>query len=138
MTTFYISPSSLSYKQYADIHLAAISFGWVAHWLWARESFRPDVLFKKNTHDKALRALARSDIFIACLPGTCSTYIEIGAAYTLCEEMFIVAKDPVHFTQTGLNDAHISCLQNIKRVCCDFQEITTVLKQEYLYLVETL
>ncbi len=138
MTTFYISPSSLSYRQYAIIHTAALSYGWTAPWTWARESFRPDVHFKEATLKRALRGLGRADIFIAVIPGTGSTCIEIGMAYTLCEAMFLVARDPVHFTQTGLSDAHLSALPGIKRICCELNEIPSMLKKEYLYLVEAL
>lgn len=136
MTTFYISPSSLSYKQYASIYSAAVSFGWSAPWSWSRESFRPDYVIEGHMLSKALLGISRSDIFIAVIPGTCSTLVEIGMAYTLCEKLFIVSKDPVHFTQTGLCDAHLSALPGLSRVCCGIEDIPEKLLKEYLYLVD--
>jgi len=80
--------------------------------------------------------LSGTDIFIATVPGTCSTCIEIGMAYTLCEEVFLVARDPVYFTQTGLSDAYLASLPGIKRICCEIDEIPEMLKKEYLNLID--
>ncbi len=135
MTTFYVSPSSLSYKQYGTLISAGISFGWTAPFVWARESFHSDAYLKSCTLKNAIRAISKTDIFIARIPGTCSTCIEIGMAYTLCEEVFLASRDPVHYTQTGLADAHIAALPTIRRVCCDVDEIPYMLEQEYLYLI---
>jgi len=135
MTTFYVSPSSLSYRQYQVIVSAAISYGWTPRWVWPRQSFRPDVLFKPEILTRALKGLSSADIFIALVPGTFSTSIEIGMAYTLCEELFLVARNQVYFTQTGLADAHLSSLPGIKRICCEIDEIPEMLKKEYLNLV---
>ena len=135
MTQFYLSPSSLSLRQYELILSAANSFGWTATWTWARESFRPEVTFKKDPLTKALRGISSADIFIAYIPGTGSTCIEIGMAYTLCEELFLVARNPVHFTQTGLADAYLSALPGIKRICCEISEIPAMLQKEYFHLI---
>ncbi len=137
MTTFYVSPSSLSYRQYSGLVSAASSFGWKAQWVWARESFRPEASFKTDTLSKVLKAFLQTDIFIATVPGTCSTCIEIGIAYTLCEEVFLVARDPVYFTQTGLSDTHLAALPGIKRTCCEIEEIPQMLRKEYLHLIDT-
>jgi len=135
MTNFYVSPSSLSYKQYMNLITTGYSFGWTAPYVWARESFHTDAYLKSCILKKAIRGISKADIFIARVPGTCSTCMEIGMAYTLCEEVFLAARDPVHFTQTGLADAHLSSLPNIRRVCCDIDEIPAMLEQEYLYLI---
>lgn len=136
MTTFYISPSSLSFSKYAKIHAAASSFGWSASWNWRREAFYPDAIINQTTITRVMRALARTDVFIALVPGTCSTSIEIGMAYTLCESIFLAARAPVYFKQTGLSDAHMSALPNIKRVCCEFEDIPAMLKKEYSNLID--
>lgn len=136
MTTFYVSPSSLSYRHYKTIVSVAAAFGWTPQWVWPRGAFHPDVYFKPGILTGALKGLAGADIFIALIPGTCSTSIEIGMAYTLCEELFLVARDPVHFTQTGLSDAHLSALPGIKRVCCELNEIPEMLKKEYMNLID--
>ena len=136
MTTFYVSPSSLSYKQYSTIVSAAAGFGWKARWIWSREIFRPDAQVKADALAKMLKSFVHTDIFIATLPCTCSTCIEIGIAYTLCEEVFLVARDPVHFTQTGYSDAHLAVLPGIKRVCCTVDEIPAMLSKEYLHLID--
>lgn len=135
MTAFYISPSSLTYKQYATLISVGESFGWVAPYVWSRESFYPDAYLKSSVLKKAIRGISKSDIFIGRVPGTCSTYIEIGMAYTLCEEVLITARDPVHYTQTALADAYLAALPNIRRVCCDIDEIPAMLGQEYLHLI---
>jgi hypothetical protein len=136
MTTFYISPSCLAYKQYKNLLEAGLSFGWTPSWEWPHTTFHTDAFIHKNLISKALNAISRSDIFIAIVPGTASTNIEIGTAYTLCQELFLVAKDPVHFTQTGLADAHLSVLPGVKRICCDIEEIPLMLRQEYLHLID--
>jgi len=135
MTTFYVSPSSLSYKQYTTLISAGRSFGWTAPYVWPHEAFFTDAILKNCILKKAIRGISKADLFIARVPGTCSTCIEIGMAYTLCEEVFLASRDPVHFTQTGLSDAHLATLPSIRRVCCDIEEIPAMLEQEYLYLI---
>ena len=135
MTSFYVSPSSLTYKQYATLISVGKSFGWIAPYVWARESFYPDAHLKSSVLKKAVRAISKSDIFVGRVPGTYSTCIEIGMAYTLCEEVLITARDPVHYTQTSLADAYVAALPNIRRVCCEIDEIPAVLEQEYLNLI---
>ncbi len=136
VTTFYISPSCLTYKQYKSLIAACTSFGWTLSWEWPHYAFHVDAFVNKTLISKALKGLARSEIFITYLPGTASTNIEIGTAYTLCEELFLVARDPVHFTQTGLADAHLSVLPGVKRICCNIKDIPKMLMQEYLYLIK--
>ncbi|MFO7952275.1 MAG: hypothetical protein R6U91_05670 [Bacillota bacterium] len=48
-----------------------------------RESFYPDVYFKPDTLTRALKGLVGADIFIAFVPGICSTSNELGMASTL-------------------------------------------------------
>lgn len=131
MTTFYISPSSLSYAAYFKIHQAAEGFGWKAAWRWRRADFSPETLIENDALVKAVQALAKTDVFIALVPGTCSTNIEIGMAYSLCGTIFLACRDVVHFAQTGLSDAYISALPGITRVCCEPDEIPLMLKREY-------
>jgi hypothetical protein len=138
MTTFYISPSCLSYKQYKQLHEATCRFGWTSPWEWPHHCFHHDAFLSKPLFSKAFSGISQSDIFIALVPGTSSTNIEIGAAYTLCEEMILISKDPVYFTQTGLSDAHVSIMPGIKRICCEVHEIPQMLKNEYIYLIDNL
>jgi len=138
MTTFYLSPSCLSYKQYKQLHEATRLFGWTAPWEWPHHSFHHGAFLSKLIFSKAFNGISQSDIFIAVVPGTSSTNVEIGAAYTLCEEIVLVSKDPVYFTQTGLSDAHISIMPGIKRICCAIPEIPVMLKNEYRYLIDNL
>jgi len=138
MTTFYISPSCLSYKQYKQLYEATCSFGWTSSWEWPHQSFHCDSFLSRPLFSKAFNGISQADIFIALVPGTPSTNIEIGAAYTLCEEVVLISKDPVYFTQTSLCDAHISIMPGIKRICCDVHEIPVMLKKEFLYLIDHL
>ncbi len=127
----------MSYINYANICNACNSFGWQAPWVWSRESFRPDYLVYPTTLMKSIKALARVDIYIAFLPGTCSTLVEIGLAYSSCEELFLCAKDPVYFRQTsGLGDAHLTALPGIRRAVCRPEEIPGVLRSEYRNLIK--
>ena len=135
MTTFYISPSCLSYKQYKELNVAATAFGWSTPWAWPGRCFQNDVFIDKDIIARALKGIARSDIFIAVIPGTASTNIEIGAAYFKCEELFLVSRTPVHFIQTGLCDVHLAMLPGIKRVCCEIAAIPAELRLEYLQLI---
>ena len=137
MTTFYVSPSSMSYPNYLNICNACAGFGWHSPWVWSRESFRPDYLACPKTLTQSIKALARVDIFIACLPGTGSTLVEIGLAYKTCEELFLCAKDPVYFQQAiGLGDAHLAVLPGIRRAVCPPEEVPMVLRSEYCHLVK--
>ncbi len=136
MTSFYVSPSSLTYKQYHAIVRACLSFGWCPKYVWPRDSFFPSSIIKKNILKKAATAIRNADIFIAYVPGSCSTSLEIGMAYNQCEEVLLIARDPVYFTQTGLADAHLATLPDLKRVCGDIDEIPAMLEQEYSYLID--
>lgn len=137
MTSFYISPSSFNYKQYSGLIAVARGFGWNPTWAWPRNAFHLDAFVPDWLVLKALKAIGRSDIFIALVPGTSSTNIEIGTAFTLCEELFLVSRDPVHFTQTGLCDAYITVLPRARRICCEVEEIPFMLRQEYIHLIRT-
>lgn len=132
MTAFYISPSCLSYRQYTELMIAVSSFGWSAPWVWPRRCFQSDAFIDKACIARAFTGIASSDIFIAPVPGTASTNIEIGTAYIKCDNLFLVARDPVHFTQTGICDAHLAMLPGISRVCCELDEIPTMLRRVYL------
>lgn len=135
MTNFYISPSSLSYREYNKLLIDISQLGWRPPWVWPRQYFYYDCLISKKVIRRMLKALTLTDIFIACVPGTASTNIEIGAAYTLCEEVFLAARDPVYFTQTGLSDAFVAVLPGVKRVCCEIREIPIMLQKEYPNLI---
>ena len=136
MTTFYLSTSCLSYKQYLKLNEKIKRFGWTTPWEWPQQCFHTDAYISKQMVAKAVNSIARTDIFIAVLPGTPSAILEIGTAYTLCEEVFLVSKDPVYFTQTGLSDAYLSVLPGVTRICCDVNAIPQMLKQKYLHLIE--
>mgnify|MGYP001094009391 CR=1 FL=1 len=138
MTTFYLSPSSLSYRQYSKLMDAACSFGWSSAWVWPHSAFHSDALIDKQLIAKALTSFTKTDIFIAPVPGTPSTLIEIGAAYALCEDVLLFSKDPVYFTQCGINDAYMAAMPGIKRICCDLDEIPVRLQYEYLHLIKDL
>lgn len=127
----------MSYPNYFKICNACNAFGWQSPWVWSRESFSPTYLVYPKTLMQSIRALARVDIYIACLPGTCSTLIEIGLAYKTCEEVFLCAKDPVYFQQTtGLGDAHLAALPGIRRAVCTPEQIPESLRIEYRSLIQ--
>lgn len=136
MTSFYISPSSLTYRQYRQLMIDVSNLGWYPPWVWPRQCFCLDTMISKKTMHRVLKAMTLTDVFIALVPGTPSTNIEIGCAYSLCEEVFLVAKDPVHFTQTGLADAVVAILPDVRRVCCEPQEIPIMLQKEYPHLID--
>jgi hypothetical protein len=128
----------MSYINYANICNACTSFGWLSSWVWSRDSFRPNYLIYPSTLKQNIKALTRTDLFIACVPGTCSTQVEIGLAYSACEELFLCAKDPVYFQQTsGLGDAHMAALPGMRRAVCRPEEIPEALYSEYYHLVKT-
>ena len=135
MTSFYVSPSALTMKQYQYIVKYCVVFGWKARFIWPKDVFRHDAIIKQCILKKAAKAIAASDIFIAFMPGTISTCFEIGIAYSRCEEVLLIAKDPVYFTQTGMADAYIAHLPNIKRICGDLTEVPTLLQEEYDHLI---
>jgi len=137
VTNFYISPSAFSYREYNKLIIEISQLGWHPPWVWPRQCFCLDAILSKNIMHRVLKAMAQTDVFIACLPGTPSTNIEIGCAYTLCEEVFLTAKDPVHFTQTGLADAVVAILPGVRRVCCEPCEIPLMLQKEYPHLIQT-
>ena len=137
MNTFYLSPTGFSYHQYSLLVSSILAFGWTLSYAWPRYSFSIDYNLKSNALKKIIRALSRTDIYIATLPGTCSGCIEIGLAYSLCEEVFLTARNHVHFTQTGLSDAYLAELPSIKKVCCEIEDIPFELKKYYLHLIDT-
>lgn len=136
MNNFYLSPSNLTYHHYTSIVSRVLAFGWSCTYLWPKEAFKLDYFLNGKTLIRSIRALSRSDIFISYIPGTFSSCIELGMAYTLCEEVFLASRDPIHFTQTCLADAHLAALPKIKRVCCDIEDIPILLEQEYLYMID--
>ncbi len=135
MTSFYVSPSALTCRQYKELVKDTAAFGWKPTYIWPSQCFHEGAFISNHQTKRALKAISRTDIFIATLPGTSSSMVEIGLAYTLCEVLFLVAKDPVHFTQTGMGDAYISVLPGIKRVRCEFGEIASLLRQEFNQLI---
>lgn len=135
MTTYYLSPINYSYFDYLKTIHEINSFGWKVSMLWPEGAFRDNYL-KEKALAKAVRAISRSDLYIAYYPGTISMAFEIGLAYKCCGEVFIAAKDPVHFTQSGLADAYLTSLKGINRACCTRQAIPAMLRQQYLYLVD--
>ncbi len=135
ITTYYVSPSSFSYRQYRELNRDVDDFGWKCTWLWPHSCFHNDAFIDHELVTKALKGIARTDIFIAAVPGTASTNIEIGAAFFKCEELFLVTRDFVHFRQTGLCDAYLGTLPGIKRTCCEIKEIPKMLKREYPQLI---
>ena len=135
MTSFYVSPSALTMRQYQYLVKYCVLFGWKPRFMWPKETFGHNYLVNQKVLKKAAKAIATSDIFIAFMPGTISTCFEVGIAYSRCEEVLLVAKDPIYFTQTGMADAHIATLPNIKRVCGDLAEIPTLLQEEYYHLI---
>ncbi len=137
MVTYFVSSSTLTYNQYRRLHKALSAFGWKATWTWPQSYFQESAYLDEQQLTRALAAIARTDIYIAILPASCSSCLEIGVAFTLCEEICLLSKDPVHFTQTGLDDAYISVLPKAKRLCCGFDEIPALIKQEYIHLIRT-
>lgn len=135
MTSFYVSPSALTMKQYQYIVKYCIVFGWKAKFVWPKDIFRPDAVLKNKVLKKAAMAIAASDIFIGYVPGTLSTCFEIGLAYSKCAEVVLIAKDPVYYKQTGMADAYIASLPNIKRLSGDPAAIPTLLQVEYNHLI---
>ncbi len=137
MTSFYLSPSALTMHQYQFLLQYCIKLGWKARYVWPGELFGRDIIIKQSILKKAAKAIAASDIFIATVPGTVSTCFEIGIAYSRCEEVILVARNPVYFTQTGMADAFIANLPNIKRVCGELEDIPTLLQEEYCHLIKS-
>jgi hypothetical protein len=137
VTKFYVSPSCLSFRQYTDIVDQISRFGWSPTWAWPHDSFHLDFVVKKNILLKVLYAISTADIFIAFVPGTPSTILETGIAYTLCEECILVAANDVFFSKTGAADAHFSVLPGFRRLCCTPEELPAALHNNYLYLVES-
>ena len=135
MTSFYVAPSALTMQQYQYLVDHCLLFGWKARFTWPKEIFGHDYIVSKRLVEKAVKAIANSDIFIASLPGTLSTCIEIGIAYSRCEEVLLVAKSPVYFTQTGIADAHIANLPCTKRICGDLLVLPKLLQEEYSHLI---
>lgn len=137
MITFYLSPSNFTYYTYTDILRGVSDLGWNPSHIWPVDAFKLNTFLKSKALTRSVRAISRSDIFIAYIPGSNNAYFEVGLAYTLCEEIFLASKDPVHFTQTGLADSYISSLNGIKRTCCKADEIPSMLRQQYSYLVKS-
>lgn len=137
MVTFFVSSSTLTYNQYRQLIKALTAFGWKTTWAWPQSYFQDGAYLDEQQLTRALAAIARSDIYIATLPASCSSCLEIGIAFTLCEEICLLSRDPVHFTQTGLDDAYISVLPKAKRLCSSYEEIPALLRREYSHLIKT-
>lgn len=138
MTKFYVSPSCLSFRQYSALIDRLSCFGWAPSWAWPHASFHLDFLVEKNILLKALHGISTADLFIAFVPGTPSTILETGIAYTLCEEVILVAANDVFFSHTGTADSHHSVLPGLRRICCSPEELPAALHEDYLYLVESI
>jgi len=136
MVSFYLSPSNFCYHEYMKIIHGIMDLGWKPTHLWPVEAFKINSFLKSKALTQSVKAISRSDMFIAYVPGSNNTFFEVGLAYTLCEEMFLAAKDPVHFTQTGLADSYIASLDGIKRSCCKPAQIPSMLRKEYAYLIK--
>ncbi len=137
MISFYLSPSNFPYYTYTKIMNGVLHLGWKPSHVWSVDAFKINTFLKSKALTLSVRAISRSDIFIAYMPGSNNAYFEVGLAYTLCEEVFLASKDPVHFTQTGLADSYISSLSGIKRTCCKADEIPLMLRQQYSYLIKS-
>ncbi len=137
MVKFYLSPSGLSLGQYEETIENIESIGWKAYRPWTKSAFEIDKVIKPEKIVEVMKTIFNTDLFIAVLPGNCSTFIEIGLAFNLCEEVILVARDPVHFTQTGPCDAYLSAMPRVKRLCCEVDELHKLLHKEYLYLPTT-
>ncbi len=135
-TSFYVSPSGLNYEQYNEITAKLLSYGWTLTYRWPREAFCFNNSLKKDALAAAIRALYRTDIYIANLPATGSGHIEIGLAFSLCGEMVLCARDVVHFTQTSHGDAYLALLPSVKTAICNTNQIPILLEKEYHYLID--
>ncbi len=138
MTKFYVSPSCLSFSQYSRLVDQISLLGWSPTWAWPHDSFHTDYLVGKTILLRALRAISAADIFIAFVPGTPSTILETGIAYTLCQEVVVVAANDVFFSNTGAADAHFAVLPGLKRLCCSIDGLPAALHTDYLYLVNSI
>ncbi len=136
-SNFYVSPSSFTYLQYNALIAALKDCGWTPTWVWEQAYFSPDAIINQATQRALFKAMLKSDIFLAMLPGFASTSIEIGAAYILCEKIFLASRDPVYFKQTGPCDAHAAGLPGVEKLWCEAEEIPALLKCEFPYLIET-
>ncbi len=135
MTSFYLSPSGLTYRQYSEVGSTVLTYGWRLTYAWPRDAFLLDYNVKDSAFKKIIRALALTDIYIAVIPATNSGGIELGLAHLLCEELFLAARDRVFFTHTGLADAYLPALSPATKCCCKIKEIPAALKKEYAYLI---
>lgn len=136
MVKFYLSPSGLSLAQYENSVRKIEALGWKGIRPWTKTSFELDKVIKPEKISQVIKSIYNADMFIGVLPGNCSTLIELGLAFNLCEEVVLVAKSPVYFTQTGPCDAYLSALPHVKRLCCEVDEMDKALYKEYLYLTK--
>jgi hypothetical protein len=137
MVNFYLSPSNFCFHQYRELLYGIMAFGWKPTHVWPVEAFKINTFLKSKALTQSVKAISRSDMFIAYVPGSSNAYFEVGLAYSLCEEIFLATKDPVHFTQTGLADSYIPSLTGIKRTCCKPAQIPLMLSKEYAYLIKS-
>lgn len=136
MVNFYLSPSNFCFHQYMELLNGILALGWKPTHVWPVEAFKINTFLKSKALTQSVKAISRSDMFIAYVPGSNNAYFEVGLAYSFCEEIFLASKDPVHFTQTGLADSYIASLGGIKRTCCKPAQIPLMLRKEYTYLVK--
>lgn len=136
MVNFYLSPSNFCFHQYRELLHGILALGWKPTHVWPVEAFKINTFLKSKALTQSVKAISRSDMFIAYVPGSSNAYFEVGLAYSLCEEIFLASKDPVFFTQTGLADSYIPSLNGIKRTCCKPDQIPLMLSKEYAYLIK--
>ncbi len=135
MIKFYLSPNGLSFKQYSRLIEQLGTFGWKSSFVWPQMIFQKDLVYDQNLIARSLKSLISTDLYVALVPGSTSTQIEIGAAYMVCEDVILFSKDEVYFTHTGLADAYLSNLPHIGRFCCKTEKIPDLLKAHYAHLV---
>ncbi len=137
MTYFYLSPTSLSLNEYKYLISEINTYGWKLTFKWSDEAFQFNYKVEDRTLNKLIKALSKTDVFITTIPSTFSGAVELGIAYSLCEEVIICAKKPKLVTQTGMADALTTSLPRINKLCCKIEELPVKLKHEYINLVES-
>lgn len=135
-TTFYLSPAGFTYLRYRQLLDTLCAYGWEPVLVWPKGAFHHEAMVEGALVTRVLNCLTLADIYIACLPGTASTHLEIGTAYARCRELFLTARDPVYFTQTGLADAYLALLPGARKVCCEPEQIPAMLARAYAPLVK--
>ncbi len=135
MIHFYLSPNGLSFKQYSRLLEQCGTFGWKSSFVWSQKIFQTDLEYDQVLISRSLKSLINTDLYVALVPGSTSTHIEIGAAYAVCEEVILISKNEVYFTHTGLADAYLSCLPDIRRFCSKTERIPDLLKTHCAHLI---